>query len=78
MPPHPNAMMLLADIRCHDLLDEAVRIRLHREARASGRAPRTATATVRRHMSAAIVRARRHLGTMEWAPTLSRRGAFPS
>ena len=78
MTPHPDSVMLLAGIPCHDLLDEAVRIPLHREARAYGRAPRPSTATVRRRMSAAIVRARRHVGTMGWAPAASRRGAFPS
>jgi hypothetical protein len=75
MVPHPNNLMMLADIRNRALQDEAARIRLLLEAQGDGHPKRAALATAHRQLDAMIIRVRQTLESVRWTPTLPRRAA---
>jgi hypothetical protein len=77
MIPHPDSMILLTGIRLRELQDEAVWMRLIREARGNGPTPHAVVGTACRQLRAMLVYARQQLELIRWTQTLQRRGAFP-
>ena len=78
MVPHPNNIMLLADIRNREVRNEIAHLRLLREAQAADHTPHAATAMACRRLGASFARVRLRMELFTWAPASHRRGAFSS
>ena len=76
MHSNPNAMLMLADSRCRELLDEAARLRLNREAYGNGPTEHLAIPTAGRQLGVTIGRVLQHLESVRCAISLTSRRAF--
>ena len=77
MHSNSHSLLMLADIRHHELQDEIARLYLVRTASRDAPTVHTAFATACRRLGATLLRARPHLKVIRWTLAAPRRGALP-
>ena len=77
MHSYPDAVLMLADCRQRELLDEAARLGLARELFGDNPTLHPAISTACRRLGATLVRALQHLKSIRWTISLTSRGAVP-
>jgi hypothetical protein len=77
MHANSHSVLMLADLRHHELQNEVAPLCLIRAASRGTPTRHAAVATARRRLGATLARVRSHLRIVRWPLTFSRHGAFP-
>ena len=77
MHANSHSVLMLADIRHHELQDDGAHLRLIRAASRDAPTVHAAISTACHRLGATLVHAHPHLKVLEWTLAVPRRGAFP-